>query len=87
MPACAVSDTELRLLLHGFQTRHPEQAEQFFTAVVPILRRLARRCAKNLSSDIHEEVVQETFARLLQPGLVRFDATRGTAQSSPSFFM
>lgn len=80
MPACAISDAELGLLLHGFQARHPEQVEQFFTAVVPILRRLARRCAKNLPSDIHEEVVQETFARLLRPGLARFDATRGTVQ-------
>ena len=29
---------------------------------------------------MYEEVVQETCARLLQPGLVRFDATRGTVQ-------
>ncbi|MBI3302529.1 MAG: hypothetical protein HYZ72_10710 [Deltaproteobacteria bacterium] len=80
MPTCTVPDAELGLLLDGFQARHSEQAKQFLSVVGPMLTRLAHRYARDLPSDLQEEVVQETFALLLRPNLARFDATRGTVQ-------
>lgn len=73
-----VADQNLDTLLIGFVSRDPVALDQFPRKAKPLVKQLARRWGYDLSCDLHEEVVQETFLTLLGGKITPFKPTRGT---------
>jgi hypothetical protein len=73
------AEPELGFLLEDFQTPDPQLADRFNEVARSILRRIAAKRSYGLSDDVINDVVQEAFLSLLNPNLVRFDSSRGTA--------
>ena len=72
-------EPELGSLLAAYQLLNPELSEQFEAVAAPILRRMAKKHGYGLPKDAIDDVVQETFLSLVNPDLVAFDTSRGTA--------
>jgi DNA-directed RNA polymerase specialized sigma24 family protein len=56
-------------------------ANEFYKAAKPHILGLARRIAPELPSDIHPEVVNQTFVYLLEGATSKFDPKKGSAKN------
>lgn len=56
-------------------------ADEFYEAAKPHILGLARRIAPELPSDIHPEVVNQTFVYLLEGAASKFDPEKGSAKN------
>lgn len=68
-------------LLIGFLNHDLKASDNFIKAVDPYLLKLARARAPKLPTDLHEEIVNETYLRLLRLSPEKFNPKRGTATS------
>lgn len=78
----STEDAELfGVCLAGFQARDPHFDEQFDDLLRPYLVSLARKLARDLPTDLQEEVVQQTCLDLIGNSTTKFDLRRGSAKA------
>lgn len=78
MTALTISENENYLLL-SFLSGDAALAEPFIRIMEPRILRTARSIGRDLPEDLPSEIVQQTFANLLNTKASDFDPSRGTA--------
>lgn len=66
--------------LLGFQKYDPQALDDFQKIARPYIVNLAKKIARRLPSDLHEDVVSQTCLNILGNSKMRFDPQRGSAK-------
>jgi hypothetical protein len=81
MSGAAENLSDLDTYLIGFVHRISPASEQFLRLADPYLSNLARSLAFDLPSDLHKDIVEQTYVNLLAGNGARFDPELGSAKA------
>ncbi len=64
--------------LQGFLARDPSSYQDFPFLIYPQLRRMAEQLAPDIPTDLQEDIVNETWVKLLEKSPTHYDVHRGS---------